>query len=307
MEIKKASENLKAISAINITPFRDDLTIDWEVLRRNVEFLLEKELDVIVPSGNTGEFYSLTVEEAKEENRKVTEWAGNRAMIIAGIGYSVDTAVEMGLDAKQAGADAVLIHMPVHPYMNEEGTAAYFRRIMEEVDMPAVIYFKNPALRDDVLKKLTALPQLIGVKYAINDLPRFTKIVRDTPAEHGVTWICGTAEKWAPYFWAAGAEGFTSGLVNLYPEISFDLLEKLREGDWPGVWDLWEKMVPFEDLRARHHAGNNVVVIKEALEMLGFPAGPTREPVSALSPEENQEVMDLLHTWKLGRDTFLNV
>ncbi|SFO95880.1 dihydrodipicolinate synthase family protein [Salibacterium halotolerans] len=307
MEVNRAAEKLKTISAINITPFRGDLTIDWEVLRRNVDFLLDNELDVIVPSGNTGEFYSLTVEEAKEENRKVSEWAGSRAMVVAGIGYAVETAVEMGLDAKRAGADAVLIHMPIHPYMNEEGTAAYFRRIIEEVDMPAVIYFKNPEISDDVLKKLTPLPQLMGVKYAINDLPRFTKIVRQTPDRHGVTWVCGTAEKWAPYFWAAGAEGFTSGLVNLHPEISHALLEKLRDGDWQGVWDLWEKMVPFEDLRARHHAGNNVVVIKEALQMLGFPAGPTREPVSALSRDENQEVADLLSRWKLGRETFLNV
>ncbi|MGY4688811.1 dihydrodipicolinate synthase family protein [Salibacterium sp. K-3] len=307
MEAKTVSEKLKTISSINITPFRKDLSIDWDVLKRNVEFLLEKNLEVIVPCGNTGEFYSLTVEEAKEENRRVTEWTNGRAMVIAGIGYSVDTAIDMGLNAKRAGADAVLIHMPIHPYMNEAGTAEYFRRIIETVDMPAVIYFKNPDLGDKVLKELTPLPQLAGVKYAVNDLPRFTKIVRETPVEHGVTWVCGTAEKWAPYFWAAGAEGFTSGLVNLYPEVSFELLEELWRQNWPGVWELWEKMVPFEDLRARHNAGNNVVVIKEALQMLDFPAGPTREPVSELTPEENQEVAELLEEWQLSREVFQNV
>ncbi|MFZ4451211.1 dihydrodipicolinate synthase family protein [Salibacterium aidingense] len=307
METKTAAEKLKTISAINITPFHPDHSIDWEALKRNVDYLLDKHLEVIVPCGNTGEFYSLTVEEAKEENRKVTEWVSGRATVIAGIGYSVDTAVEMGLDAKEAGADAVLIHMPIHPYMNEGGTAAYFRNIMEAIDMPAVIYFKNPALGDAVLKELTPLPQLAGVKYAINDLPRFTKIVRETPEDHGVTWVCGTAEKWAPYFWAAGAEGFTSGLVNLYPEISFELLQALRQGNWQRTWELWHTMVPFEDLRARHNAGNNVVVIKEALQMLGFPAGPTREPVSALSAEENQEVADLLEDWQLNKETFLKV
>ncbi|MFB5663641.1 dihydrodipicolinate synthase family protein [Alteribacillus sp. HJP-4] len=300
----QAAKKLEGISAINITPFQEDASIDWKALDANIDFLIENGLEVIVPSGNTGEFYALTIEESIEENRRTAERVNGRAMMVAGVGYSVETAVEMGRTAKKDGCDAIMIHMPIHPYMTEDGVVNYFQRIMEEIDMPAVLYFKNPALSDNVLKRLTHMKQLAGVKYAVNDLPRFAKIVQETPATHGVTWVCGTAEKWAPFFWNAGAKGFTSGLVNLHPRLSFEMLEALQTSDWDSVWNIWYQVVPFEDLRAKNNNGNNVVVIKEAMEALGFPAGKTREPVAPLDEADHNAVLELLEKWGLTKEQF---
>nr|WP_106779302.1 dihydrodipicolinate synthase family protein [Lysinibacillus timonensis] len=294
------NERFSTISAINIVPFKQETReIDWNGLEENIQFLLKNKLEVIVPNGNTGEFYSLTLEEANSITKEVVRLVDGKATVVAGVGYAVDTAIEMGKVAQKAGADCVMIHQPIHPYVTEQGAIEYFRKIIEALDIPSIIYFKDPNLSDNVLKELAPLEKLVGVKYAINDLPRFAKLVREVPTHHLIAWICGTAEKWAPFFFNAGAVGFTSGLVNLYPEKSFELLTALRENNLEVVWKAWSEILPFENLRAKNNNGNNVVVIKEAMELLGLTAGITREPVAPLEENDKKELIDILKLWNL--------
>jgi 4-hydroxy-tetrahydrodipicolinate synthase len=291
-------KKFETISGITITPFKKDTKeIDWNGVQENVDFLINKGVKVIVPCGNTSEFYSLTIDEAKEEIKRVVEYVNGRAIVVAGIGYSVDTAIEMGNYAKMVGADSIMIHMPIHPYITDEGAFDYFETIIEAVDLPSVIYFKDPNLSDDILFKLAPLEKLVAVKYAINDLPRFTNTVQSVPKEFNIAWICGTAEKWAPFFYHAGAIGFTSGLVNLYPEKSFEMLEALQAKNDAVLWKVWREVVPFENLRAKYNNGNNVVVIKEAMEHIGLNAGITRQPVAELKENDRQELRNLIHSW----------
>jgi len=298
MNYREVAEQLKTVCAINITPFTPGTKkIDWEGLEENVEFLLKNGIKVIVPCGNTGEFYSLTLEEAKQVTRRVAEIVNRRALVVAGIGYSVDTATELGRDAAQAGADAVMIHSPIHPYITDRGAVSYFRAIIESLDIPSIVYFKEAHLSDQVLAQLAPLDKFIGVKYAVNDLPRFASVVRSIPSEHGLAWICGTAEKWAPHFYYAGAQGFTSGLVNIAPQKSLGLLQALRNGDHQTVWNIWQEVLPFENLRAKYNSGNNVVVVKEAMNQIGFRAGVTREPVDPLNEADRSEVTAILKSW----------
>ncbi|KMK74718.1 dihydrodipicolinate synthase family protein [Alkalihalobacillus pseudalcaliphilus] len=295
------SKKFHSISGITITPFKPNTKeVDWAAVRENVNFLIESGVDVIVPCGNTSEFYALTIEEAKEEIKQVVHCAAGRATVVAGIGYSVETAIEMGRYAKEVGADSIMIHMPVHPYITDEGALAYFKKIIQSVDLPAVIYFKDPHISDQVLIELAQLERLVAVKYAINDLARFALTIQSVPNDKKVAWICGTAEKWAPFFFSAGAVGFTSGLVNVFPQKSLELMEALQEQNQEQIWSLWKDIIPFEDLRAKYNNGNNVVVIKEAMEYIGLQGGVTREPVSKLNDRDRQELELLLHEWGLS-------
>jgi len=300
MKNLELAQKLQTVSAINLTPFRgESREIDWDALEQNIRFLLDNGVKVIVPCGNTSEFFSLTLEEAKQEIERVVRWVDGRAVVVAGIGYGVETAVELGRHAQCAGADAVMIHQPIHPYITEKGALAYYRRIMEALDIPSVVYFKDPNLSDDILKELAPMEQFIAVKYAINDLPRFARVVREIPKEHGITWICGTAEKWAPFFWHAGAVGFTSGLVNVHPEFSLGMLKALRENDAETVWRIWRRILPFEDLRAKYNSGNNVAVVKEAMNLLGMKGGLLREPLDPLGESDREELQRILTDWGL--------
>jgi len=298
---REFAKRFETISAISMTPFFPDTKeIDWNGVKENVDFLLEHGAKVIVPCGNTSEFYALTLDEAKEEIRRVVEWVDGRALVLAGIGYSAETAIELGKYAQEVGADAVMIHQPIQPYVTDRGAVSYFKKIIEALDIPSVLYFKDPQLSDQVLKELAPLEKLVAVKYAINDLPRFAKVTRDIPADqYNLTWICGTAEKWAPFYFNAGAKGFTSGLINVCPEKSFQMLHGLQQGDSETVWKLWEETLEFENLRGKYNNGNNVVVVKEAMNQLGLTAGVTREPVDPLDEGDKQAVTQLLQKWDL--------
>jgi 4-hydroxy-tetrahydrodipicolinate synthase len=115
--------------------------------------------------------------------------------------------------------------------------------------------------------------------------------------DHPVAWVCGTAEMWAPFFFAAGAQGFTSGLVNVAPEKSLAMLAALRREDRHSAMAVWNEVAPLEKLRASHLSGNNVAVIKEAMNLLGLPGGYVREPVGELNEADRQELVRILKSW----------
>jgi 4-hydroxy-tetrahydrodipicolinate synthase len=136
---------------------------------------------------------------------------------------------------------------------------------------------------------------VLAIKYAINDLPRFADLVQSV--EGPVVWVCGTAEMWAPFFFAAGAEGFTSGLVNIAPELSLTMLDSLRKGDAEAVRTVWRQVAPIERLRAKNHNGNNVSVIKEGMNLAGLPTGLVRKPLGELDEADRQELIQILRSW----------
>ena len=297
MMFDKLKEKMKTINAINITPFDDEGQIDWNALRNNIEHLVRGGISMIYPCGNTGEFYSLTLQEAKEVTRKVVEYAFGRASIIAGIGYDAQTACELAKHAEAVGADGVMIHQPVHPNMLDGGLLAYYQKIARSTRLPVTLYVKSEQIGIDVLREIAKEPNVIGVKYAVNNLPLFAKTVR--AVDDDIVWICGTAEMWAPFFFAAGAVGFTSGMVNVDTGRSFAMLAALKANRYAEAMSIWDDLRSFEELREKNGNGNNVSVVKEAMRQLGLCSGKVRPPISELQPNEKEKVRQVLVKWGL--------
>ena len=295
MDYADLASRLRTVHAINVTPFREDGDVDYASLEKNVEFLVAHGLEVIVPCGNTGEFYSLSMEEAKAVTRFVVEKVDGRATVLAGIGHDTKTAGQMASFAQDAGADAVMVHQPVHPYLTTEGLVRYYTEISRGLEIGVVLYVRHAAIDREVLDRVTALENVLAVKYAINDLPGFGDLVQSI--DNPVVWICGTAEMWAPFFFVVGAEGFTSGLVNVAPEMSLKMLQGLREGDRESVQAVWREVAPLERLRAKAHSGYNVAVIKEGMDLLGLAPSRLREPASGLDETDRQELFRILRAW----------
>jgi 4-hydroxy-tetrahydrodipicolinate synthase len=191
-----------------------------------------------------------------------------------------------------------MVHQPIHPYLLADGLIEYYKQIAESTKLPIIIYVRSEQISLEVLQETSKLPNVIGVKYAVNHLPSFTKAVQGVKED--IVWICGTAEMWAPYFFAAGAVGFTSGLVNVETSRPFKMLEAMRQGNYPEAMAIWEEVAPFEDLRAKYNTGNNVTVVKEAMFQLGLlPSKAVRPPISVLNDQEVKQVSQLLKDWGL--------
>jgi 4-hydroxy-tetrahydrodipicolinate synthase len=293
-----ARDALRSVVAIPVAPFAEDGQIDTSALARIVGRMADAGVSVMTPNGNTGEFYALGPEDYRRAVQTTVATMAGEGTVITGIGFDTATAVEMGRSAAAAGVDGVMIHQPLHPFQSAGGWVAYHRAIASALaDIAVVLYIKDAIVTAPMLHELVdACPNVVGVKYAVGDVGRFAALV-DTFRTGDLAWVCGLAEPWAPLFWVAGATGFTSGLANVDPGLSLEMLLCLREGDYGGAMRVWRSVKPFEDLRARRNSANNVSVVKEALAQLGLCDRRVRPPLETLDPAERAEVASILATW----------
>ncbi|MFJ5897741.1 dihydrodipicolinate synthase family protein [Streptomyces sp. NPDC093064] len=291
---------LADVVAIPVTPFTEDGGVDSVTYRALLRRLLDGGITTLTPNGNTGEFYALTPEERQQVTEMTVEETGDRANILVGVGHDVPTAVASARQAHELGAQMVMVHQPVHPYVSQGGWVDYHRAIAEAVpELGVVPYIRNAQLPGARLAELAdACPNVIGVKYAVPDASRFGAFARDAGLDRFV-WVAGLAEPYAPSYFSAGATGFTSGLVNVAPAVSVSMLEALRAGDYPAAMKVWERIRRFEELRAANGSANNVTVVKEALAALGLCRRDVRPPSKPLPESERAEVAAIAAGWSI--------
>ncbi|MER6082766.1 dihydrodipicolinate synthase family protein [Streptomyces sp. NPDC001833] len=291
---------LADVVAIPVTPFAVDGSVDQDAHRALLRRLLDGGIRTLTPNGNTGEFYALTLEERRLVTELTLDETGDRAVVLVGVGHDVATAVAAARHARAHGAQMVMVHQPVHPYVSQAGWVDYHRAVAASVpELGVVPYLRNAQLSGARLAELAdACPNVIGVKYAVPDAARFAAFARDAGLDRFV-WVAGLAEPYAPSYFSAGATGFTSGLVNVAPAVSLNMIEALRSGDYPAAMKVWEQIRRFEELRAANGSADNVTVVKEALAALGLCRRDVRPPSRQLPEEERAEVAAIAAGWSL--------
>lgn len=298
MNFQKLRDKLSSVVAIPVTPFDSEGKLAEPAYRKVVRRLVDGGIGVITPNGNTGEFYALSVEECGRAVDITVEEVNRDATVLVGVGHSIPDAIAAARHARDAGAEAIMIHQPVHPYVSQAGWVDYHREIANAVpELGVVLYVRNPRIDGSHLAALgDAAPNVIGVKYAVPDPVRFGTVAQDAGADRFV-WIAGLAELSAPGYWALGATGFTSGLANVDPGLSVAMLTALQANDYPAARRVWQQIRPFEQLRATGESENNVSVVKEALAQLGLCRRDIRPPCQVLDEAGRAEVTRMLTEW----------
>ncbi len=299
MEPEKFKEILRGYSVTTTTPFSSDLsTIDVEGINRNLKFLTDHKVPLLIPNGNTGEFYSLSEQEWFEVLTASVTSVGSKSTIMSGVGHSIKTALAQIEKARSLGVSAVMIMYPQHVFVSEDGAYDYYRSILNNAEgMNVVLYKKGPLLSDDVLRKLMQFDSLVGVKYAFGRIVDFAKTVQDLGTS--IVWSCGTAERFAPFFWMVGAEAFTSGLGNFAPSVTTDMYNALKTGDYVRAMEIQKMITPLEFLREGRGKANNVPVVKTALDHVGLVGGKCRPPIHRLSEDEQESIIRSIQDWNL--------
>ncbi|MDH3259350.1 MAG: dihydrodipicolinate synthase family protein [Acidimicrobiia bacterium] len=294
--------SLRSVGVTPVTPFHDDLRkVDEEGLRSNLEYLVERGVTLLYPCGNTGEFTSLSLDEWTVVVEITLEVASGRAVVAPGVGHGFSTAREMLRRAADLGADGALL-MPPHPaYLADSGVSAYLSGLADFGALPVVVYKRSGWPTDRTLVDLVGNSPVAGVKYGENDISAFARNV--AAADPGLVWTCGIAERYAPFFADAGAGGFTSGLANVAPHLALGLFEALESGDRTESMVLRERCLPFEDIRARDGAANNVGGVKAAMDARGLVGGRVRPPMRDLDAATVQEVREIVTGWFGGFDS----
>jgi 4-hydroxy-tetrahydrodipicolinate synthase len=295
-ELRKA---FGGISGILVTPFDADDRLDPARLGPIVDRAVAAGVHVLVANGNTGEFYGLTTAEAEAMVHAVAEHVDGRIPLVGGVGRSIGDACALARASRAAGASALMVHQPPDPFVAPRGVVAYLQRIADAADgLPLMLYLRNDGIGFDAIERLCGIPGVAGVKWACPTPLRLAEAIRRCPPE--IVWVDGLAEPWAPPMFAVGARGFTSGLINVWPEHSVAIHRVLDAGDYPQAMRLIDVMSGFEEIRAEEQAGTNVTAVKAALQLIGEDCGAARPPCAwPLTGPQTQQLRELLRAWKL--------
>jgi 4-hydroxy-tetrahydrodipicolinate synthase len=290
---------LPGISGILVTPFDRDDRIAPDRLRPIIHRAIAAGVHILTVNGNTGEFYSLTTAEAEAMVHAVAEEVAGRVPVVAGVGRSIGDAIALARTSRAAGASALMVHQPPDPFVAPRGVVAYVRRIADAADgLPVVLYLRNDAIGLDAIEALCRIPEVVGVKWASPVPLRLAEAIRRSDPR--IVWVGGLAETWAPPLCAVGARGFTSGLINVWPEHSISIHAALAAGDYPRAGELIAQVSAFEELRSEEGNGTNVTVVKSALQMMGEDCGGVRPPGAwPLTDRQARDLRRRLTEWGL--------
>jgi len=290
---------LNGISGILVTPFDAQDAICSAPLQPVVDRAVAAGVHVLVANGNTSEFYGLQAQEAERMVHVAAECVAGRVPLLGGVGRSVHEARALAKASARAGAAALMVHQPPDPFVAPRGVVTYVQQIAEAAEgLPLVLYLRNENIGLATIEALCRIPEVVGVKWASPTPLVLAEIIRRT-ADRDLAWVGGLAEVWAPPLYAVGARGFTSGLINVFPERSVAIYNALEQSDYAQAMRLIGEMLPFEELRAQENNGANVTVVKAALQWMGNDCGATRAPSAwPLSATQQQQLETLLSGWK---------
>jgi 5-dehydro-4-deoxyglucarate dehydratase len=283
------------LMAFPVTPFRDDFSFDEAAYRKLYTGMAKGGAAAMFVAGGAGELFSLTPAEHRDVVRaSVAE--KTPLPVIAGVGGSVEIAVEMARAAELEGADGLLLCPPYLVGGEQEGLAAYVSRVCSSVGIGVVIY--NRDLLQVTAQTLSGLagrhPNLVGLKDGVGN----TEALLGLQAAVGdrLLFINGmpTAEIAALPYRALGVTTYSSAVYCFAPGLAMSFHDAFRAGDDAKARALLRDFyLPLTEIR-RKGRGYAVSLVKAGLSIVGRPAGPVRPPLIDLRENERQDLCALL-------------
>ncbi|MGB0450007.1 MAG: 4-hydroxy-tetrahydrodipicolinate synthase [Porticoccaceae bacterium] len=273
-----------------LTPMHpDSLEVDWDALKKLVDWHIEQGTNSIVAVGTTGESATLSVAEHAQVISVVVEQAAGRLPIIAGTGAnSTREAIELTQAAADAGADACLLVTPYYNKPTQEGLYLHYKAIAEAVDIDQILYNVPGRTACDMLPetvlRLSAIDNIVGIKEATGDLERGKHIIDQCPEDFAV--YSGDDET-ARELMLLGGQGDISVTANVAPKLMSQMCAAALSGDADRALALDSKLA---GLHSSLFVEANPIPVKWAVAELGLLANALRLPMTPLS-ESHYEVV----------------
>ena len=259
-----------------VTPFTGD-GLNLKTLDQLVDYQLAGGTDALVVCGTTGEPSTMDISEEAVVISRTVERVGGRVPVIAGAG-SNDTAfaVQSVKQAKNLGADALLLVTPYYNKTSQQGLIRHFLTIADATDLPILLY-NVPSrtglnLLPATLKELAKHENIVGVKEASGNIEQIAEIACTCPE---LALYSGNDDQVLPLL-ALGGKGVISVVANLLPGKTHDMVRLWMEGDIAGSRALQFELFP---LIKALFSEVNPIPVKTALCDMGFDCGPLRLPL----------------------------
>ncbi len=280
-----------------ITPFNEDLTIDFAALEKLINHLIETGTDAILVAGTTGETPTLSHEEEDELFAFVKKVVDGRVKIIMGAGSnSTETAVKSSINAQKAGADAILTVVPYYNKPSQKGMYEHFSAIAKAVDLPIILYNipgrtgvnMQPAT---IAKLANEFKNIVAVKQSNSDLDLISDIKSLCPEDFAV--YSGDDSLTLPMM-SLGAHGVISVASHVVGSEMQKMIKAFKSGNNKEALNIHLKLYP---LFRKLFMAPNPVPVKAALAHIGIIKEYVRKPLVILDNEEKQELLSVLNNY----------
>lgn len=278
-----------------ITPFKKDMSIDFDAYANVIEHVIEGGVDFLVPLGSTGETATLNESESRKILDFVIEVNKGRKPIVAGNfgGKNTLELVKKIKDYNFKGIDAILSSSPEYVKPNQAGIYAHYMAMAEASSVPIILYnvpgrTKSNMEASTTVKLANASDKIIAIKEATGDLIQTTRIIKDSPDDFLI--LSGDDEVTLPMI-AVGGHGVISVMANVYPKFFSQMARFALDGEMDKAR---QRNLETYDLHKWLYVEGNPVGIKTAMQHIGLCSNEVRLPLHQMSEENKSNLVECM-------------
>jgi 5-dehydro-4-deoxyglucarate dehydratase len=298
MQPAELRKKLQGVIAFPCTPFKNDLSLDLDGLRKNLRSLLRHPIAAVVAAAGTGEMHSLSSAEHVAVVKTTVDEVKGRVPVLTGTGFNPAIAADTARHAAVSGVNGILAFPPYYQSMDDEGLLNYYSGIGEATTLGMVIYSRDwfAPTAAQVARLAENIPNLIAWKDGQADIRRY-QMIRQHVGDR-LHWIGGAGDDMVPAYYSMGIRTFTSSIANVAPKLSLRLHELASAGHSAELTKLMDELVvPLYALRAKRK-GYEVSTMKAMMDMIGLVGGPVRPPLADLRMDEIKWLQGAMEKWK---------
>jgi 4-hydroxy-tetrahydrodipicolinate synthase len=283
-----------------VTPFRDDLSLDEETLRRLVRRQIEAGIHFLVPCGTTGESPTLTPAEHLRVVEITIEEAKGKVPVLAGAGgYNTREVVELAVELEHLGADGILSVTPYYNKPTQEGLYQHYKAIAQATRLSIVVYSVQARTGVNVepatLARLAQIENIVGVKEASGNIGQMATVLNEVPATFTV--LSGDDAITIPLA-ALGGRGVISVVSNEIPGPMAQLAQACLKDDFETARKIQARYLPLMNV---NFVESNPIPVKAAMALMGLLQPIYRLPMVPPSPASLARIEKVLETAGLLR------
>lgn len=271
-----------------VTPFKEDLSVDYDQLEKFIDFQIDNGTDSIVICGTSGEASTMSHDEQIEVVSACVSHVNGRVPVIAGAGANcTDEALNLTKRSEKAGADGLLVVTPYYNKATQKGLEEYYTTVGNSVDIPIIMY-NVPGRTGTNIQPATAVKiaksvdNIVAIKEASGDIGQVATLA--ALADGCLDIYSGNDDQVVPLL-ALGGKGVISVLSNVAPRETHDMVMKFLEGDVKGSLDIQLK---YMDVIHNLFSEVNPIPAKRAVAEMGYCKNIVRRPLTEMEEDHAQ-------------------
>jgi 4-hydroxy-tetrahydrodipicolinate synthase len=281
-----------------ITPFDIDGNLDERALVVCTEFWIKNGIHALAPCGSNSEAPYLTRDERKKILRIMIGEVNERVPIIAGTGaLTTRETITLTKDAETEGADAALVLTPYYYKLSHSEIIEHYREVIKATSIPIIIYnvpiYTGVNLPPTVIEQIAESDRIIGVKDTSGSIGQIAELIRRVGSKISV--LGGTTDVIFPTL-SLGGKGALIGIANVIPKLCSEIYELVAAGKFEEAREIHLKILPLNEVLFKKY---NPATVKEALNLMGIPAGYPRRPMLKILDDEKKDVENALRNLEL--------